>query len=60
MFLIGLCLDLIRDLGLVDNRQLYNLDAFKLALPLQLIIMSLGLFFFYRSRRAAIAAGIGK
>jgi MFS family permease len=60
MFLIGMCLDLIRDLGLVDNRQLYNLDAFKLALPLQLFIMSLGLFFFYRSRRAAIVAGIGK
>lgn len=59
MFLIGLSLDLIRAWGLVGNRDLYNLDAFKLALPLQLIIMTVGLFFFYRARRIARSAGIG-
>jgi MFS family permease len=57
MFLIGLAIDLIRDLGVADGGTIYSLDAFKLALPLQLVVMSTGLVFFFRARRAALLSG---
>jgi MFS family permease len=51
MFLIGLVLDHIKALHLVDNESLYSLESFKLAFPVQLIVMTFGLAMFYRERR---------
>ena len=51
MFLIGLSLDQIRALHLLSNTSLYSLESFKLAFPVQLLVMSFGLAMFYRERR---------
>jgi MFS family permease len=51
MFLIGLSLDQIRALHLVSDSSLYSLESFKLAFPVQLLVMSFGLAMFYRERR---------
>ena len=55
MFLIGAALDLIKDLGVFKGEQLYSLEAFKLAFPIQLAVMTLGIVMFYRERRATLA-----
>jgi MFS family permease len=51
MFLIGAALDLIQTNQLVPDRALYSLESFKLALPIQLLVMGVGLTMFYRERR---------
>lgn len=51
MFLIGVALDLIKALGLLGKVSLYSLEAFKLAFPIQIVVMVLGLAMFYRERR---------
>jgi MFS family permease len=51
MFLIGLILDQIKAAHLVDDSNLYSLESFKLALSVQLLVMSFGLAMFYRERR---------
>lgn len=54
MFLIGLTLDQIKATHLLPGAGLYSLDAFKLAFPLQLVVMSIGLAMFYRERRLTL------
>jgi sugar phosphate permease len=51
MFLIGVALDLIKALGLLGKVSLYSLEAFKLAFPIQIVVMVIGLAMFYRERR---------
>lgn len=51
MFLIGVALDLIRALGSLGKASLYSLEAFKLAFPIQIVVMVVGLAMFYRERR---------
>jgi MFS family permease len=51
MFLIGAVLDLVKVSGLLGSTDLYSLEAFKLAFPVQLVVMSFGILMFYRERR---------
>ena len=51
MFLIGAVLDIVKANQLVASAELYSLDAFKLAMPVQLVVLSIGLAMFYRERR---------
>lgn len=51
MFLIGVVLDLVKASGLLGAVDLYSLEAFKFAFPVQLVVMSVGIFMFYRERR---------
>lgn len=51
MFLIGVALDLIKALGLLGRVSLYSLEAFKLAFPIQIVVMVVGLGMFYREKR---------
>jgi MFS family permease len=51
MFLIGLALDRIRAANILRDSGLYSLEAFKLAFPVQLIVIVFGLVMFYRERR---------
>lgn len=53
MFLVGLALDSIHALKLIGDQPLYSLEGFKLAFPLELLVISFGLFSFYRARTAA-------
>jgi MFS family permease len=55
MFLIGLSLDLIKATHLVADNDLYSLAAFKLAFPVQLLVITFGLAMFYRERRQTSA-----
>lgn len=57
MFLVGLALDFIRTNRLVGDSGLYSLEAFKLALPVQLLVISGGLVMFYRERRLVKLSG---
>ena len=50
MFLIGVVLDLVKTSGLLGSADLYSLEAFKFAFPVQLAVMSIGIFMFYRER----------
>ncbi len=50
MFLIGVVLDLVKASGLLGSADLYSLEAFKFAFPVQLAVMSVGIFMFYRER----------
>ncbi|CAB4625309.1 unannotated protein [freshwater metagenome] len=50
MFLIGVVLDLVKASGLLGSTDLYSLEAFKFAFPVQLAVMSVGIFMFYRER----------
>jgi len=54
MLLVGLALDFIRSNRLVGDSGLYSLDAFKLAFPVQLLVISFGLGMFYRERRLVL------
>ena len=58
MFLVGLALDSIHALKLIGDQPLYSLEGFKLAFPLELLVISFGLFSFYRARTAASAAKV--
>lgn len=51
MFLIGVVLDLVKASGLLGSADLYSLDAFKFAFPVQLVVMTVGILMFYRERR---------
>ena len=51
MFLIGAVLDIVKANQMVASAELYSLDAFKLAMPVQLVVLSIGLAMFYRERR---------
>lgn len=51
MFLIGVVLDAIRSSGLVEDANLYSLEAFKMAFPVQLVVLTIGILMFYRERR---------
>ncbi len=51
MFLVGGALDLIHSTKVIGDHDLYSLGAFKLAFPVQLIVISFGLAMFYRERR---------
>lgn len=51
MFFIGLVLDLLKSSRGAGNAELYSLDAFKSAMPVQLVVISIGLAMFYRERR---------
>jgi MFS family permease len=57
MLLIGVALDLIRASGLFVGAGLYSLAAFKLAFPVQLLVMSIGLLMFYRERKRTKTPG---
>ena len=50
MFLIGVVLDLVKTSGLLGSADLYSLEAFKFAFPVQLAVMSVGILMFYRER----------
>jgi MFS family permease len=60
MFLIGVALDMIKASGLFEGAGLYSLSAFKLAFPVQILVMSLGILMFYRERRLTLAVGEDK
>ena len=51
MFLVGAVLDIVKANHIVASAELYSLDAFKLAMPVQLVVLSIGLAMFYRERR---------
>jgi MFS family permease len=51
MLIVGFALDSIRELGWSNSKDLYALSAFKMAFPIQLIILTFGLIMFYRERR---------
>jgi MFS family permease len=51
MLFVGFALDSIRELGWSNSKDLYALSAFKMAFPIQLIILTFGLIMFYRERR---------
>ena len=53
MLLVGLALDSIHALKFIGDQPLYSLEGFKLAFPLELLVISFGLFNFYRARTAA-------
>lgn len=55
MLLIGLVLDLYKSSQGVGNAELYSLDSFKTAMPVQLVVISIGLAMFYRERRLTSA-----
>jgi MFS family permease len=57
MLLIGVALDLIKASGLFVGTDLYSLAAFKLAFPLQLLVMSIGILMFHRERKLTKAQG---
>lgn len=60
MFLVGVALDFIRKYGLLGNVSLYSLEAFKLAFPIQIAVMSFGLAMFYRERKKTRKLDTGK
>lgn len=51
MFLVGVALDLIQRFGLSGGASLYSLASFKLAFPIQLAVMTFGIWMFFRERR---------
>jgi MFS family permease len=51
MLFVGFALDSIRELGWSNSKDLYALSAFKMAFPIQLIILTFGLIMFNRERR---------
>lgn len=51
MFLVGVALDLIQRFDLAGGASLYSLPAFKMAFPIQVAVMTIGLVMFYRERR---------
>jgi MFS family permease len=58
MFLVGIALDAIHALSLVGDEPLYSLAGFKLAFPCVLLVITFGLFMFYRARSRALRAGL--
>jgi hypothetical protein len=51
MFLVGVALDLIQRFELSGGASLYALESFKLAFPIQLVVLSFGIWMFFRERR---------
>jgi len=51
MFLVGVALDLIQRFDLTGDSSLYSLASFKLAFPIQVAVMTLGIAMFFRERR---------
>lgn len=51
MFLVGLVLDSIHASGILGSARLYDLAAFKMALPVHLVVITIGLVLFYRERK---------
>jgi hypothetical protein len=51
---------MIKASGLFEGAGLYSLSAFKLAFPVQILVMSLGILMFYRDRRLTLAVGEDK
>lgn len=51
MFLVGFALDLIQRYGLSGGSSLYSLASFKLAFPIQVAVMTVGIVMFLRERR---------
>jgi MFS family permease len=51
MFLVGITLDLLHQFKIHGDSGLYSLQAFKLAFPIELVVISVGLLMFYRERR---------
>jgi MFS family permease len=51
MYLVGSALDLVHGSGILGEAGLYALQGFKLAFPLELFIITIGLLMFYRERR---------
>ena len=56
MFLVGLALDLIQRYGLSGGASLYSLASFKLAFPIQLVVMAVGITMFFHERRLTMRA----
>jgi MFS family permease len=56
MFLVGVALDVIHALRLVGTEPLYSLAGFKLAFPFELLVITFGLFMFFRARSKALHA----
>ena len=54
MFLVGVALDVIHALRLVGAEPLYSLAGFKLAFPFELLVITFGLFMFFRARSKAL------
>ena len=51
MFLVGLMLDSIHASGILGSARLYDVAAFKLAFPIHLLVITIGLVLFYRERK---------
>jgi MFS family permease len=56
MFLVGVALDVIHALRLVGAEPLYSLAGFKLAFPFELLVITFGLFMFFRARSKTLRA----
>ena len=56
MFLVGLALDLIQRYGLSGGASLYSLASFKLAFPIQVVVMAVGITMFFHERRLTMRA----
>ena len=54
MFLVGVALDLIQRFELSGGASLYALESFKLAFPIQLVVMTFGIWMFFRERRLSL------
>ena len=57
MFLVGVALDLIQRFELSGGASLYSLASFKMAFPIQLVVMTFGILMFFRARRLILRAG---
>ena len=57
MFAVGIALDAVHDSRILGDQPLYSLGGFKLAFPLELVVISFGLFKFLRARSQTKSIG---
>jgi MFS family permease len=57
MFAVGIALDAVHDSRILGDQPLYSLSGFKLAFPLELVVISFGLFKFFQARSQTKSIG---
>lgn len=57
MFAVGIALDAVHDSRILGDQPLYSLGGFKLAFPLELVVISFGLFKFFQARSQTKSIG---
>ena len=57
MFAVGIALDAVHSSRILGDQPLYSLGGFKLAFPLELVVISFGLFKFFQARSQTKSIG---